>query len=201
MIGLITASYTFTWPRGKKKTNVKSGSPGVHWVRHHTHVAAPSTADIIRRRRVASPTANCEPCHQTSHQGHPGDTPDDTPRDSASIRTTLGRRRRMRRCPGSNSGLVASRARIIGSAACNFGRICDRAGSTVHKRCGSLALGTNTYRRHFAPMMHSIIQTAGAIRNDENEERLTNGSYSSWVEVRPKRYSCRRWDGFREAEG
>jgi hypothetical protein len=73
--------------------------------------------------------------------------------------------------------------------------------STVHKRCGSLALGTNTYRRHFAPMMHSINRTAGAMRNDENEECLTSGSYCSWVDGRPKRYSCRRWDGVREAEG
>jgi len=114
--------------RERKKTNIKSGSPNVHWVRHYTHVASLNT-DIIRRRRVASSAANCEPCHRTSDQSDPDDTTDDTPRDSASIRVTLGRRRRRcrRRCPGRNSGLAASRARDIESAACNFGRICDRA--------------------------------------------------------------------------
>jgi hypothetical protein len=75
--------------RANKKTNVKFGSPYVHWVRHHTHVAS-LAADVIRRRCVASPAANSEPCHQTSDQGHPDDTPDDTPSDGASIRVTLG---------------------------------------------------------------------------------------------------------------
>lgn len=122
----------------KKRTNVKFGSHNVHWVWHCTHVAS-LAADIIRRRRVASPAASYEPYHKTSDQGHPDDTSNDAPRDSASIRVTLGRSRRI--CPGRNSGMVASasRARDIGSAACNFGRICDRADSTSHERYGSLA--------------------------------------------------------------
>ena len=124
MIRSITVSYAFTW-LSEKTTNVKFRSPDVHWVRHHTHIAS-LAADIIRRWCVASPAANCVPCHQTSDQGHHSDSPDDSPRDSASIRVTL-ERRGGRSYPGRKSGVVDSRAWDIGSAACNFGRICDRA--------------------------------------------------------------------------
>jgi hypothetical protein len=112
--------------QAEKKTNVKFRCSDVHWVRHHSHVAS-LPAEVFRRGCIATPAANCEPCHQTSDQGHPDDAPDDAPRDSASIRVTLGGRRCGRGCLRRNNRLVAGRARDIGSAASNFGRICDKA--------------------------------------------------------------------------
>lgn len=112
LIRSITVSYVFTWP-SEKKTNVKTESLNLYWVRHH------SSVDIIRRKRVTSLTVNCEQCHQTSDQGHP----DDHPHDSARIRVPVGRRnqptasgRLWRNCLGGSR--VAGRARDIASRAC-----------------------------------------------------------------------------------
>jgi len=73
-----------TWTDKEKVTNVTFQFPDVHWVRHHSHVAS-LAVEILCRRRMATPSANCEPCHQTSHERYPYDAPDYTPSNSASI--------------------------------------------------------------------------------------------------------------------
>ncbi len=84
MIRSIPVLHACTWQGKKKVTNVKFQCPDVRWFKHHSHVAS-MAAQILCRRHMATPAANCEQCHQTSDERYPYDAPYYTPSNSASI--------------------------------------------------------------------------------------------------------------------